>query len=264
MKANQIRIHRLLGGVVASVVLAAVAMTGCSKPAPKGPSYAEALAIYNDEVQALDRLKEQRSKLQQQLDSPPPTSDLDAAALLLGNTADLSKEISGAIKDLAGPNSPVGGEEAQRRQDELIGSVTDQIEKAKASQKQKTEEWEAKKKKIVVKVADLKKQIAEQKKRVERAKADKLAAEAARAEIGAGADVLTGTAQMVVGAVGVAKDEGVPWFGTQADQTQLAPSVVVASQVYHWEVVMKEIIDLMGKGTMGGRSEEHTSELQSH
>ncbi|HDH26297.1 MAG TPA: BMP family ABC transporter substrate-binding protein [Actinobacteria bacterium] len=81
-----------------------------------------------------------------------------------------------------------------------------------------------------------------------------LAAEAARAEIGAGADVLTGTAQMVVGAIGVAKDDGVPWFGTQADQTQLAPSFVVASQVYHWEVVMKEIIDLMGQGTIGGKS----------
>ncbi|HDL48395.1 MAG TPA: BMP family ABC transporter substrate-binding protein, partial [Actinobacteria bacterium] len=81
-----------------------------------------------------------------------------------------------------------------------------------------------------------------------------LAAEAARAEIGAGADVLTGTAQMVVGAIGVAKDDGVPWFGTQADQTQLAPSIVVASQVYHWEVVMKEIIDLMGQGTIGGKS----------
>ncbi len=81
-----------------------------------------------------------------------------------------------------------------------------------------------------------------------------LAAEAARAEIGAGADVLTGTAQMVVGAVGVAKDDGVLWFGTQADQTQLAPDIVVASQVYHWEVVIQEIIDLMDQGTMGGKS----------
>lgn len=81
-----------------------------------------------------------------------------------------------------------------------------------------------------------------------------LAAEAARTEIGQGADVLTGTAQMVVGAVGVAKDDGVLWFGTQADQTQLAPSIVVASQVYHWEVVINEILDLMKQGTMGGKS----------
>ncbi|MFZ0492786.1 MAG: BMP family protein [Acidimicrobiia bacterium] len=81
-----------------------------------------------------------------------------------------------------------------------------------------------------------------------------LAATAANTEIAASADVLTGTAQMVTGAVGVAKDAGVPWFGTQADQTQLAPSIVVASQVYHWEVVVKQIIDLMNQGTMGDQS----------
>ncbi len=81
-----------------------------------------------------------------------------------------------------------------------------------------------------------------------------LAAEAARAEIAAGADVLTGTAQMVVGAVGVAQEKGVPWFGTQADQTQLAPDIVVASQVYHWEVVLSQMIDQIKQGTLGGQS----------
>jgi len=40
-----------------------------------------------------------------------------------------------------------------------------------------------------------------------------LAAEAAQSLIGAGADVLSGTAQMVVGAIGVAKSENVLWFG---------------------------------------------------
>lgn len=59
-----------------------------------------------------------------------------------------------------------------------------------------------------------------------------LAAEAANTFIGAGADVLTGSAQMVAGAIGVAESKGVPWFGTQSSQTALAPSVVVASQVY--------------------------------
>ena len=39
-----------------------------------------------------------------------------------------------------------------------------------------------------------------------------LAAEAAEAHLANNADVLTGTAQMVVGAVGVASDAGVPWF----------------------------------------------------
>lgn len=78
------------------------------------------------------------------------------------------------------------------------------------------------------------------------------ASEAAQTQINAGADVLTGTAQMVVGAVGVAKDKNVPWFGTQSNQTSLAPNIVVASQVYKWDVVLKQIIDNIKSGTLGG------------
>ncbi len=37
------------------------------------------------------------------------------------------------------------------------------------------------------------------------------------------------------------------WFGTQSSQTELAPTIVVANQVYHWDVVLNEIIDLMEK-----------------
>ncbi len=81
-----------------------------------------------------------------------------------------------------------------------------------------------------------------------------LAAEAATTHISAGADVLTGTAQMVVGAIGKAEEAGVLWFGTQSNQTSLAPSIVVASQVYHWEVVLKEMIALIKGGTLGGQS----------
>lgn len=79
-----------------------------------------------------------------------------------------------------------------------------------------------------------------------------LASEAAQAHVAAGADVMTGTAQMVVGAVGVANDQGILWFGTQANQTSLAPDIVVASQVYKWEVVLREILDNMESGTLGG------------
>ncbi len=79
-----------------------------------------------------------------------------------------------------------------------------------------------------------------------------LASEAAQTHIGAGADVMTGSAQMVVGAVGVAKEKGVLWFGTQADQASLAPEIVVASQVYDWSHIVKEIIGLVQSGTMGG------------
>ncbi|MGA9595877.1 MAG: BMP family protein [Acidimicrobiia bacterium] len=69
-----------------------------------------------------------------------------------------------------------------------------------------------------------------------------LASETAQSDISAGADVLTGSSQSMVGAVGVAQESNVLWFGTQANQTQLAPDIVVASQVYHWEVVLRDII----------------------
>jgi basic membrane lipoprotein Med (substrate-binding protein (PBP1-ABC) superfamily) len=81
-----------------------------------------------------------------------------------------------------------------------------------------------------------------------------LASEAASTHISAGADVLTGTAQMVVGAIGKAEEANVLWFGTQSNQTELAPSIVVASQVYHWEGILKEMIAKIQAGTLGGES----------
>jgi basic membrane protein A len=81
-----------------------------------------------------------------------------------------------------------------------------------------------------------------------------LASEAAQTHINAGADALSGTAQMVVGAIGVAEEQSVPWFGTQSNQASLAPEIVVASQVYKWEIVLRQIIDLVKAGTLGGQS----------
>ena len=81
-----------------------------------------------------------------------------------------------------------------------------------------------------------------------------LASEAASTHLSAGADVLTGTAQMVVGAIGKAEESNALWFGTQSNQTSLAPSIVVASQVYHWEVALREMLTLIGEGTLGGQS----------
>ena len=80
-----------------------------------------------------------------------------------------------------------------------------------------------------------------------------LAAETAETQISAGADVLTGTAQMVVGAIGKIQEAGGYWFGTQADQASFAPDTVVASQVYHWEVIFKEMIRLRSEGILGGQ-----------
>lgn len=76
--------------------------------------------------------------------------------------------------------------------------------------------------------------------------------EAANEFIAAGADILTGTSQMVVGPIGAANQKGILWFGTQSNQTSLAPQIVVANQVYHWEVAIKEIIAKTQAGVAGG------------
>lgn len=80
-----------------------------------------------------------------------------------------------------------------------------------------------------------------------------LMTEAAKTHIAAGADALTGSSQSVVGSIGAAKEAGnVLWFGTQADQASLAPNLVVASQVYDWTKMIKEIIENRKAGKLGG------------
>ena len=79
--------------------------------------------------------------------------------------------------------------------------------------------------------------------------------EAAKAHIASGADVLTGSSQSVVGSIGAAKDAGnVLWFGTQSDQASLASSQVVASQVYDWTGILKDMIGKIKSGTLGGET----------
>jgi basic membrane protein A len=87
-----------------------------------------------------------------------------------------------------------------------------------------------------------------------------LATEAAQAHLDVGSDVLTGTAQHVVGAIQIADANGIPWFGTQANQESQAPELVVASQVYHWEVVLDDMITQIEDGTLGGEVYELTLE----
>lgn len=86
-----------------------------------------------------------------------------------------------------------------------------------------------------------------------------LAAEVAKGHIGAKADVMTGTGQMVVGAVSVASENGTLWFGTQANQASMAPNLVVASQVYHWEVILREIMKDVESGNLESR--RYTADL---
>jgi len=81
---------------------------------------------------------------------------------------------------------------------------------------------------------------------------DSLMATCAKTFVSDGADVLTGSSQSVVGAIGVARADGLPWFGTQWHQSSLAPSNVVASQVYNWRPILRSIITSIRAGKRGG------------
>ena len=82
-----------------------------------------------------------------------------------------------------------------------------------------------------------------------------LMTEAANTHIAAGADILTGSSQSVVGSIGAAKSQGgVLWFGTQEDQSALAPELVVASQQYDWTGIIKDMIAKHKAGTLGGEA----------
>ena len=81
-----------------------------------------------------------------------------------------------------------------------------------------------------------------------------LATEAAETHIANGADILTGTAQMVVGPIAIASENGARWFGTQASQADLAGDAGVAFQIYRWDVVLADIIANIQAGTLGGQS----------
>ena len=80
-----------------------------------------------------------------------------------------------------------------------------------------------------------------------------LAAEAANTHLQAGADVLTGSSQQVVGAIGVAAEAGVPWLGIQADQSPAGPDVVVSTVLYNWTPTLLEMISSNQAGDYGGR-----------
>lgn len=78
-----------------------------------------------------------------------------------------------------------------------------------------------------------------------------LASQAAQTQISSGADVLAGTSQNMVGAISVAKDKNVLWFGNDVDQSSLAPTVVVGSQVYDWTIAIKGMMTDIQNGKLG-------------
>lgn len=67
-------------------------------------------------------------------------------------------------------------------------------------------------------------------------------------------DVLTGSSQSVVGAITVAKQNNVAWFGTQWSQASLAPKQVVSSQVYDWRGMLTKVFTGIKAGKLGGSS----------
>jgi basic membrane protein A len=82
------------------------------------------------------------------------------------------------------------------------------------------------------------------------------AAEAAKTLISQGADVLTGSAQQVPGAITeVQKAKGF-WFGTQSNQANGWPDTVVAVQLYDWTGTLRDIVNNRLKGVKGGRAYE--------
>ena len=67
-----------------------------------------------------------------------------------------------------------------------------------------------------------------------------------------GADILTGTAQMVVGPIAAAIEHDVLWFGSDASQDDLSEDIGVAFQIYKWEVLLLDMISKIGEGALGG------------
>lgn len=80
------------------------------------------------------------------------------------------------------------------------------------------------------------------------------AGELAKVHMDAGSDILTGSAQQAVGAIkAVAGRPGMYWLSTDMNQTSLAPDTVLAAQVYNWEKVVRTMLDLRARGTLGGQ-----------
>src|SRR5690606_6021605 len=77
------------------------------------------------------------------------------------------------------------------------------------------------------------------------------AAETAQTQISAGADVLTGSAQQVPGAIDAIQAAGGHWFSTDVDQAANWPDTVAASMVYDFTGVIEDMIAQRANGVNG-------------
>jgi basic membrane protein A len=82
------------------------------------------------------------------------------------------------------------------------------------------------------------------------------AAETAQTQIAGGADVLTGSAQQVVGAIDAVQSAGGYWFGLQADQSVNWPETVVSSVAFNWTPSLGKMVESILGGSYGGTAFE--------
>lgn len=75
----------------------------------------------------------------------------------------------------------------------------------------------------------------------------------AQTHIQDGADALYGMSQSSTGAIAAASENDVYWFGHQNDNIPLAPDVVVASQVYDFVPMLKDMVATIKAGVYGGK-----------
>ena len=154
-------------------------LTGCGSPPPPATepeppalSYADALQIYNQELLALDRLKAERDKLQQSL--TPDASELVGG--LLEQAGEARAEMQQALEDLDVPGQSAG-QSADREEDTAEADPLQALgQQLRDAQQERTDRRDE----TLARIAELEQQIAEQQKRVDRAKVDKDAAEASR------------------------------------------------------------------------------------
>ena len=157
---------------------------GCGGPPSAeqiGPSYAELLSIYNSELAALDRLERKREELIQSHEAqlqPSTEEALEALNALLSTAGAAGKELN---LDTADPDELLDRavEHAEKTQE-----ITAQLLETASSQAEPSEEEAQRRAKLTEQfereLAALDAEIAEQKERVDRARAARDAAEAAQ------------------------------------------------------------------------------------
>ncbi|MFW6070678.1 MAG: BMP family lipoprotein, partial [bacterium] len=79
-----------------------------------------------------------------------------------------------------------------------------------------------------------------------------LATQSADTMIEAGATVIAGQTEMGVGVAGAAEQAGVAFFGNDADFAPFAPESTYASQVFNYGVALRQAIEQVQEGQLGG------------